>query len=194
MKKNVVNPLVDDMKKGVKYDAVNLSVGTEISFRKLSKMMNQDINRKNVLDRSYDIKKHFRENISKMDETTKSAMALIDCMDSLSARGTSIYVSAGNGGADKFNCLSLIDDAINVGAIKKNGFPKSYSVDNSMVNRWIDDNLPLTTTKNGYSIDTGYGKINVNKSACTGLFHMRAGKNIYGTSFASPKALVEDLK
>lgn len=194
MKKNVVNPLFEEMKKGIKYDAVNLSIGTEISYRKLSKIMDKDINHKNVLYRSYDIKKYLKENASKMGEVTESAMALVDCMDSLSARGTSIYVSAGNGGADKFNFLSLIDDAINVGAVKKNRLPKSYSVDNSMVNRWIEDDMPLSTTKNGYSIDTGYGKINVDKSSCTGLFHIRAGKNLRGTSFASPKALVEDLK
>ena len=194
MQTNIVKPLLKDMRNGVKYDAINLSIGTEMSFGELSARMGKDINPQNILYKSGEVKEYLRENAQEMGGVTESAMALVDCMDSISAKGTDIYVSAGNGGAGSFNFLSLIDDAINVGSIRKDGIVKKYSEDNSLINRWIDDTLPLETTKNGYSIDTGNGTIDVDKSACSGLFHMRVNKNLHGTSFASPKALVEDLK
>lgn len=190
---HITKPLIKELKEGKTYDAINLSISAEMPFTTLSKRFGKEINPENIQENAITLKKFLRENREKLSDTADAAISLVDCMDSISANGTKIYVSAGNGGKDKFNLLALIDNAVNVGSVDNKGYVKKFSEDHSLINRWVHDDLPLTTVKDGYTIDTGDDKIFINKKNCSGLFHIRKKENLDGTSFAAPKAIIHDL-
>ena len=90
--------------------------------------------------------------------------------------------------------MSLIENSITVGSLDKYGEPAYYSANNSLVSRWEKDSIKVKNTKGGYTVDTGFGRFFVDKNNTTGLFHLPRFKNIKGTSFSTPRALVEDMK
>ena len=121
-------------------------------------------------------------------------MGFVDCMDSLSARGTKVYVGAGNGGKEVFNVLSLIDNSITVGAVDSVGEKTYYTCDNSLVNRWEKGALPFKKTENGYQIKFDKSIKNIDKKNTTSFWHHSPIRNLQGTSYACPRAIVADFK
>lgn len=197
---SVVGELFKEMREGKTYDAVNCSTGNEITFPDLSAAMGTVINAENIAKNAKKVKEFLRncpdEILNKYNsaQNIKSSMEYVNLLDSLSARGTKVYVSGGNDGSYSLNLLSLVDNSINVGSLNNRGERAFYSSNNSLVNRFEKDNIPVKKTKGGYTLDTGYGDAFISRENTTSLLHVPSLRKLRGTSFASPRALVKDFR
>ena len=196
---DVVDNTLKESAKEKKYDAINISLGYSIDFKKLSKALGMEITRENIKSLAKEIKKCLanpKENISVKGQPLPLLSQIIDKMDSISSRGTKFYIGAGNDGKNSVNLLNLVDNAINVGALEKNNKKADFSCDNSLVNRWEISDLDIERVEGGFDI-TGHGKADVHYDETTffqkekfkGFYHMP----LQGTSFSTPKALVRDF-
>ena len=201
IKDSIAEPILKDMRAGKRYDAANISLGVEVGFDDLSEMLGEEITSKNIASKKRKVKDYLLNNPDKTVKRqllvfkckSKDIMPLVDCMDSLSSKGTKVFVSAGNDGKNKFNLLSLIDNSITVGALDKKGGKTYYTEDHSLVKRWAKGNIPLKKTDNGYQIQFDKSTKDIEKSQTTGFWHATLKNDIEGTSFSAPRALVEEL-
>lgn len=201
IKDSITTPLFKEMRAGKKYDAVNLSIGKEMTFEDMSEMVGEEITPKNIASKKRKIKNFLINNPDYTVATdylffktkAKEITEFINCMDSLSARGTKIYVSAGNGGKESFNLLSLIDNSITVGALDKDGKKAYYSTDHSLVKKWENGIIPLKKTKYGYQLKFDNSTKDIKEHQTTGFWHACIG-NKKGTSYSCPRAIVEDFR
>ncbi len=201
IKDSVTTPLFKEMRAGKKYDAVNLSLGKEMTFEDMSDMVGEEITPKNVASKRRKIKNFLINNPDYTVATdyfflktkAKEITEIINCMDSLSARGTKIYVAAGNSGKENFNLLSLIDNSITVGALDKNGKKAYYSTDHSLVKKWKKGIIPLKKTANGYKLKFDNSTKDIKEDETTGFWHVSI-ENKRGTSYSCPRAIVDDFK
>ena len=185
---------------GKKYDAANVSVGAHISFNELSERTGIDVTRENVAEKAKEIKaylkKHPKDYLMKgnifLDAEMGGIADFLDGLDSLSAKGTKIYVSTCNEGPRYLNLVSLADGAIVVGAADSLD-TKYYSSENSLVRRHFNDTVKITKTQNGYSIDGGKTTAFKNTEVSKGS-NKPYPRTYEGASFATPRVLVSDLK
>ena len=200
IKDSIAKPILKEMRAGKRYDAVNLSLGFDINFDRLSKLMGEEITPENIASKRRKVKDFLLKNPEAVADKrvfvfklrSKEVMPLIDCMDSLSAKGTKVYVSAGNSGKNTLNLLSLIDNSVSVGALK-DGEKSVVSGNNSLITRWADAIIPVKKTDYGYQINFDKSTKDIEKHNSTGFWHATYG-SIGGTSFSAPRALVEDMK
>lgn len=196
---DVLNEVLAESATAKKYDAINLSAGISIDFEKLSKSLGIEITPENIKTLSKEIKirlKTPKEDIYIDGQSLSIIGQVIDRMDSISAKGTQFYISAGNDGRNNINLFNLVDSAFNVGALEKNGKKADFSCDNSLVNRWEISDLNRKKTDKGFDI-TGHGKTDVHYDEVT-FFHKETFDGFHqmplqGTSFSAPKALVRDF-
>lgn len=196
---DVANEVLSESRAAKKYDAINLSLGIPIDFKKLSKSLGIEITPENIKELSKEIKirmKNPKEDICIYGQSFSLIGQVIDKMDSISARGTRFYICAGNEGRSQVNLFNLVDGAFNVGALEKDGKKAAFSCDNSLVNRWEISNLDRKKTDKGFDI-TGHGKTDVYYDEVT-FFHKEKFRGFHklplqGTSFSAPKALVRDF-
>lgn len=188
-----------DTKQGKKkYEAINISIGPLTKFKTLSEKTKQAINPKNLASKTREIKDYFLERRYQQtnndeDELLRNATNIMDALDSISSTGTKIYVAAGNHGTKEFNFFSLIDNAIVVGALDNENQKAIYTTDNTTVNRWKNGSLEIKKVGNGLTW-TNNETPDIEGENLSNAFQIPAIFAIRGTSFASPKALVEDIK
>jgi len=183
-----------------KYKAANVSIGAHISYDELSEATGIEVTSENIASKAKEIKTylknhpndHLKEGNFFFPAKMGGVADFIDVLDSLSAKGTKIYISSCNEGQNYLNLISLVDGAVVVGAADSTG-TKYYSSENSLVKRHYDDTVKITKTKDGYSIDNGkttafkYSEISKGSKKPYPYIHK-------GASFASPRVLVMDLR
>lgn len=185
----------DITKKGVKYDALNLSEDISLPFATLSTVTGKKITPENISQYKAEI-----ENLILSDDSGAMGdlRGILQKLDKISSHGVKIYISAGNEGKNNFNLLSLAKNVKSVGALDRWGSKASYSADNSLVNSWAcgsSDVKKIKDSKGKIGFDfTGDGSVDVYE---TEIFFPSKKPNpygLYGTSYSSPRALANDLK
>jgi len=182
-----------------RYEAANVSIGPDISYKELSERTGIDVNRENVASKAKEIKaylkNHPNEYLTKGNIFMNAKMGgiadFLDVLDSLNAKGTKIYVSTSNSGPHHLNLVSLADGAVVVGSADSTGI-KDYTSANSLVKRFCDDAVKISKTNDGYSIDggktTAFRDSNVTKGSNKPYPYLHEG-----ASFSTPRVLVLDL-
>ena len=183
-----------------RYEAANISIGPNISYKELSERTGIDVNRENLASKAKEIKTYLKSHPDDylmngnifMDAKMGGIADILDILDSLSAKGTKLYVSTSNSGPHYLNLISLADGAVVVGAVDSTGI-KDYTSVNSLVKRFCDDAVKISKTNDGYSIDggktTAFRNLEVTKGSNNPYPHIHEG-----TSFATPRVLTMDLK
>ena len=198
-RKNIIKPLLNDIKNGKKYDAMNISMGIPISFQKFSYQTGINVTAENLSSKVREIKDYLIKHPNKSLYNGKTdsikigpTIDFIDGLDSISSKVTRIYIGAGNSGKNSFNLLSLVDNSISVGSLNSQNKKSFYSANNSLVKNWQNDRVPIKRTSDGFNLSGG-DKTDIEFDKTTGLLKIPASTKS-GTSFAAPRALVKDLK
>ena len=192
---SVKNALDDIIKSRVKYDAINISKSSDIKISDLSKLMGVDLNTQNLKMNKKLIKEKF---FASSYSDVKDIRDIINKLEFLASRGVKIYVSAGNKGKEYLNLYTLADNINVVGAANKYGVSKAnFSCDNSLVIRWCKGvfkvkKIKTSDAKMAFDINED-GKADILTAETSSKFKIPQ-RYIYGTSFAAPGALVNDLK
>ncbi len=193
---NNLGKILANIKKGEKYDALNMSESCDIEFDVLSKGMKKEITPENFAKNKALVQKWLNE--SKKDESVVELTKIINKLSEIASSGTSVYIGAGNYGKNVFNMLSLSNNTKIVGALDETGAKADYSAKNSLVNKWDLGVLKITKLKdkNGKSgFDyTGDGTIDIYSDKTSCPIKIPTGIKVEGTSFSTPRALVRDLK
>ena len=183
-----------------KYKAANVSLGCDISYDELSARTGIDVTPDNIASKAKEVKAYLKEHPDEylkegtifMDATMGGVADFIDGLDSLSAKGTKIYVSTCNKGPNRLNLVSLVDGSVTVGAVDDYG-TTYYSSENSLVRRHDNGTVNITKTKDGYSIDGGRTTAFKNTQVSKGS-NKPYPYTHEGASLATPRVLVMDLK
>lgn len=181
-----------------KYDAVNISNGISAGLYYLTAITRIKLTPDNIASKAKELKEYIKNNPdvsleqkSWMPITMGGVADILDVLDSLSAKGTKIYVSSTNEGPYRINLLSLADNSVYVGSMDKNGI-KEYSGSNSLIKRYHNDELKIKKVKDGYSIDGGKHVFLNNSQVST--YSDKPYSNVQsGSSFATPRVLVMDI-
>lgn len=194
---NLFDSMLEDIKQGKKYDAVNLSLGFSVSYEALSMETGLEITPEDV---GY-MTEYIKEALYKIPDDEFSIRAVpmketieaIKKMDELSKKGVKFYIAAGNSENRRFELFTLAENAIVVGALDKKGRKASYTADNSMINRLENGVVTSELTEDGYDL-TGDGIMDFPDSRTTSwLKFWLPTMNIEGTSFATPRAIIKDF-
>ncbi len=133
------------IEKGEKIDGVNLSVGTDCSYKNVSAWIGEEVTPENLAKKASDIRK-------KLPGSMKHQMV---AMEAITELGVPIYIAAGNKSNDCFALEALAQGSINVGATDANGKKLKYSADNSLITYWSQGIFNLEAVKNQEGQVTG---------------------------------------
>lgn len=193
--KSVKDALESILKSGIKYDALNLSKSSDIKLKDLSLITGFKVTNETLAKDKKIIKERF---FASGHKESADIQAIIQNLEKLATDGTKIYISAGNKGKKSLNLYTLADGVNVVGALNEYGVVKaSFTSDNALINRWykgvyhiskIEGSTPVT----GFDINED-GKTDILAVDTSAKIKKPASK-IYGTSFASPSALVSDFR
>ena len=190
--------MLNDIREGKKFDAINLSLGFSIPYPVISREFGKQITPENIRYYAKDIKQYLKTNPDKefsvIASYPKSILAsVLDKLDTLSSKGVKIYHAGGNSSDSHVCFLSLVDDVFNVGALDKRGRQAIYSNKSSLVNRWENGVVKSEMKEEGYDI-TGDGKVDVPFKRATSWFKLQMPyMKLEGTSFAVPRAIIKDF-
>lgn len=192
-----LDKVLEQIDKGEKYDALNISAGNYLSFAEVSKELGKSITPANLEQNSGSIKQLlFKQNTGERGIQLK---AEFDKIEKISSKGVPIYMAAGNQGRDYFNMYSLAKGVRSVGSLESNGKKADFSADNQLVTKWVQGVFNITETydskgKAGFDF-TGDGSIDIYSNNCSSPRppFTRDTSELWGTSFSSPKALAQDL-
>lgn len=185
--------VLENIKNGEKYDALNISISEDCDYNLLSSVTHQKVTPENVQK----FKKEILAFLGRRQD--KSTIEEIEKINKIAESGTKVYIATGNDGNELFNLLTL-SKAKNVGALTPTGEKEDYTADNALINTWAQGSFPVKkmsdpiTGEIGFDY-TGDGTMDIlernlsSKGRCDTL-----AAKISGTSFASPTALVNDLK
>lgn len=197
---NLFSGIFKDLKSGKKYDAMNLSLGHLIEFDEFSNQTGLNITQTNIASKVRMIKEYIKSHQQKKlvnfkNDTIdlKTLTKELDVFDSLSSNGVKIYVAGGNNGEKVFNLLSLINNSVTVGSKGLMWGKAWYTANNSLIKRWEDGSLNVRNTFNGFSV-TEEMKSDIPYNKTTALIKFPHMPQNRGTSFATPKAIVNDFK
>lgn len=195
--------LAEEVKKGKKLDAVNLSIGQAIKITTLAKATGLPLTRENLDKYKAEIRAWIMKRFS------EDAKPIIEAIEQITAAGIPVYHAAGSQGADYVNFASFANGVTTVGALAEDNKTKApYSADNSVITRWERGDYFITRTKdkkrdNLYDINED-GKTDIlGKNGAkdeswidSTFFPNRVDKVSFleGTSFSTPVALGEDLR
>ena len=185
------------LKRDEKYDAINMSLGLEFPYDELSDIVGFDVNPENYREQ----RKRVRDSLVTSNYKTKhfilkDVAKVLDKMDSITVKGTRFYVSAGNDGVDALNLLTLAKDIECVGARRMDGWKKPYTERHNLVTRYEFDEFSVEKTEDGFDI-TGDGKTDFTFEQMAFPWFATSEPReecIHGTSFATPNAIIEDIK
>ncbi len=176
-----------------KYDAVNISKASYITYKELSKLVGCKITPKNLYEKKELIKdKFFKSNYPEVGYLKEINTYLEELIKS----GTRVYIASGNQSKGALNLYTLANGAEIVGALKNNGKRAGFSTINSLVNRHEKGVFKVKKIKDengqkGFDF-TQDGKIDIYDKDTTSRFKFPLFW-ITGTSFAAPQALIKDL-
>jgi hypothetical protein len=174
-----------------------MSLGYEYPYDDLSELVGFDVNPENFREQ----KKRVRDSLATSSYVTnfgnsfKQIAEVLNKMDSITARETKIYISAGNDGCDALNLLALANGVECVGSRQNNGRKKPYTERHNLVTRYENDEFPIEKTDDGYDI-TGDGKTDFTFSQMAfplTATHEAREEPLQGTSFATPNAIIKDI-
>ena len=178
------------------FDAINLSCGIDIKIKKLAKELKMDLTAENLAEKRQEIKNamnNYKGDYKIFGMTLDKIAKFINLMDTISAKGTKFYISAGNSGIEYVNLLNLTNNSINVGALNYKGEKTQYSSDNSLINRWEAGDVFFKKVKDGYDF-TDDDKAEVKFDQVALPIKLKANPfEINGTSFSCPRAMIKDF-
>ena len=196
---NVLKKLVSDVKNGVHYDAVNISMSHDVEYE--CEKCIPGITPENLKDNYEQIRAYLKQGY--FDQ--KIADNNVSLIEELINAGVKVYIGAGNKGNNAYNAYGLAKGAIIVGSTKSDGTKSDFSADNSLVNKWARGSFPVAVTQDGidYTADgttdvrfedlSSIGE-NGNEQAKEAFINFAKGRFIRGTSYAVPNAVVNDFK
>lgn len=193
--KSVKDALELILKSGIKYDALNLSKSSDIKLKDLSLITGFKVTNETLAKDKKIIKERF---FASGHKESADIQAIIQNLEKLASDGTKIYISAGNKGKKSLNLYTLAHGVNVVGALNRYGVQKaSFTSDNALINRWNKGVFYITKIKDssgraGFDINED-SQIDILADETSAKIKKPASK-IYGTSFASPSALVNDLR
>ena len=177
-----------------KYDAVNISKSSDISYKELSKLVGKRITPKNIsANKEFVKQKLFKSNypeVGYIEEINKN-------LESLIKSGTKVYIASGNKGKKSLNLYTLADGVEVVGALKDNGKRANFSTINSLVKRHEKGVFKVKKAvdsegKKGFDF-TQNNAPDVLEQQTTSIMKFPFF-TVSGTSFAAPQALIKDLQ
>ena len=193
--------ILDEIKSGsCKYDALNLSLSSRITYSDLSKALGKTITKDNVSKYASEIRNWLVNQGSKNGYSTTAKV--VQLLEQIEAAGCDIYVAAANvndGSDDELNLYTIATSTTSVGALNKSGSKASFSFNNSLIDKWALGEIEVKKVKDsngnfaGYDIN-GDGKVDIGKSYTSGGSGLSTNAYLKGTSFASPYQLIQDLK
>ena len=173
--------LIKLIEKGEKFDVVNLSFSFNRKFT-------NDITPDNILSHRNAI----ISQLAKGDYFMRGEARCVTLIEKLHKMGVKVYIGAGNAGKGEYNVLSLAQGTITVGGLNEDGTKADFSADNTYVTRWNQSVFSITKTENGIDF-TGNDIADMLYEDLSA-----AGENLvkelFGTSFAAPTAIIEDFK
>ncbi|OGH99377.1 MAG: hypothetical protein A2104_07920 [Candidatus Melainabacteria bacterium GWF2_32_7] len=165
---------------GEKIDAVNVSLGKEILINTFRECTGLPVNGENIINYKDQIREwlknpsiplavktiiDFKEpgKSGRMIQEFKTINKIIDAIEQITDKGVPVYIGAGNEGPEYFNILALAKGSIPVGALDAKSNKKSFSADNSLINRFEQGiyNISAVTDKDNTII--GYDLTGDNK-------------------------------
>ena len=176
-----------------KYDAVNISKSSDITYKDLSRLVGCKITPKNLKEKKELIKdKFFKSNHPEAGYLKEINTYLEELVKS----GTRVYIASGNQAKKTLNLYTLADGVEVVGALKNNGKRAGFSTINSLVNRHEKGVFKVKKIKDekgekGFDF-TQDGKVDIYDKDTTSRFKFPLFW-LTGTSFAAPQALIKDL-
>lgn len=190
--------IFQDIKQGnKKYDAINISLGIEMTFNEAKKRFGIILTPENIASKAKELKDSLLAKRTERkcfdDRMYSNAINIIDNLDSISSTGTKVYVAAGNSMNEKINLFSLIDNSVSVGALNSNNEKSFYTADNSLVNKWENGTLNIKKADGGITW-TDNNTPDIEKKHISNIFQKASVFPIVGTSFAAPRAIVNDFK
>jgi hypothetical protein len=205
---NLFNGVSQRVDRGERVDAVNFSQQTFNDIRELGQVTGLPVNQQNIgqykdqiRDRLFSLAQNpgqFNGDRAMLEKFTKW-VPTIQAMDNLAAKGVPVYVAAGNDGANQVNMFALAKNANVVGATNGNGQITNYTANNTLINRTQLGNNPITAAFNGAGqvtgVDvTGDRRVDVGSNTLSGGGRVfDPNRELSGTSFATPRALVDGL-
>ena len=179
------------------FDVINLSCGVDIKIKKLAEELKMNLTAENLAEKQQEIKNamnNYKGDYKIFGITLDKIAKFINLMDTISAKGTRFYISAGNSGKEYVNLLNLTNNSINVGALNYKGEKTQYSSDNSLINRWEDGDVFFKKVEDGYDFtDDNIAEVKFDQVALP--IKLKANPfEINGTSFSCPRAIVRDLR
>lgn len=191
---SVKNALTYILNGAEKYDAINLSKSSDISYKEISKFIGMKVTPQNVAQNKDEIKNRF---FASKHHDAQYIKEIITSLEKIAADGTKIYIAAGNNGNKNFNLYTLADGVNVVGATLKHGKIAPYSSSNKLVTRYERGSFRINKVKDengqwGFDI-TQNGKPDIMASETTSKVK-KAFFDLYGTSFAAPQALARDFR
>lgn len=205
---NSFNSIAQRVDRGERVDAVNFSAQTFNKIADLANVTGLQLTRENLAQNRDEIKNRlnvltqnpgaFGGDPAKVKDFT-DFVPVIQALDGLTQRGVPVYIAAGNDGPDQVNLFALASGANIIGAADGNGNKAAFSADNSLITRFTTGVFPITPVANGngqiVGADfTGDGRRDIRATQLSGQGTTFVnGREVSGTSFASPTALGEDL-
>ncbi|NLF82362.1 MAG: S8 family peptidase [Candidatus Gastranaerophilales bacterium] len=192
-----LDKILQDIKNGKTYDAINISLGFDVDFAPYSESFGVSL--QNIASDKKIIKDWILSpEAQKEHEGWKELGNLIKKLDSISANNIPIYIAAGNKGANFYNLFDLGDNSITVGSLNKKGKKANFSARNSAVDRWeqgVFDIKHITDKNSKIGFDyTGDGTVDITDDKTTAWWKLPNPFKLLGTSVSTPKAIVRDLK
>ena len=192
--------IINELKSGTeKYDALNMSLSSRITYSALSKALGKTITKDNVSQYQSEIRNWLLTQGSKNGYTTTAKV--VQLIEQIEALGCDVYIAAANvndGTDDELNLYTIANNTTSVGALSKSGGKASFSFDNSMIDTWALGEIEVKKVKDSSGKLLGYdlnndGVVDINGSFTSGGANS-ANPFLRGTSFASPYKLIQDLK
>jgi hypothetical protein len=198
----LLKDLLNQLKKGVQLDAVNLSTGTVVSYNALSHLCQMLITRQTVHDERSDLLEEIRDN-PQLSHLATGLRLLSEI-----AKRVPTFIGAGNRAYD-FNCLLLPKEVHGVGSQDVWGRKSIHTADHGLITTWALGEYPVLPVHEGdrlvgYSL-FGDEQVDLPLSQTTVVDPPQPPKEtvtiqgkqanlLAGTSLASPTALARYLR
>lgn len=176
--------------KGEKFSAVNCSMAAKLNYFNISVLSGKQITPDNLSENREKVLEYIRQ---QQDPAAQADVQIIDLIEKIVSKGVPVYVGAGNS-KSTFNILSLAKGVNTVGALDIDGTQIDEFSNNSLVNKKGQGFFYVLKTMNPENYNVGFdytddGSIDIHSSE---LLIPREAIN--GTSYSTPKAIVQDLK
>lgn len=199
---NAFEKVYQKIENGEKYDAVNLSMGSNYDISNLQKTVNKGINNKNINQFKPQIKDYVSKNLPEVNKNISS-------LEKITSKGVPVYVSAGNDKASHYNLLGLANGTKAVGSSDHKGNVSGFSANNNDISNFEKGEYFLRTTKdsngniNGMDVNND-GKPDIpvsilsdskaKKGPLFGSGPIKDVSTVNGTSFSAPVAIARFIE